>query len=152
MTRGPVGRRGKKRGLEDTRAGGLVGIPFKIVSGGPFVLMRRSQACSTWLPGIGRRTRRSRAPTTPRGQASLRRTSVLIPQARLALSLALSLALERSELSSWRRGRDSNPRYLAVHCISNAARSTTLPPLLCSVRRCIKGRERGGSRVKKVNN
>ena len=29
----------------------------------------------------------------------------------------------------WRRGRDSNPRYLAVHSISNAARSATLSPL-----------------------
>ena len=30
----------------------------------------------------------------------------------------------------WRRGRDSNPRYLAVHPISSRAHSTTLPPLL----------------------
>ena len=31
--------------------------------------------------------------------------------------------------NKWRRGRDSNPRYLAVHSISNAARSATLSPL-----------------------
>ncbi len=31
---------------------------------------------------------------------------------------------------SWRRGRDSNPRNLAVHLISNQTQSTTLPPLL----------------------
>ena len=28
-----------------------------------------------------------------------------------------------------RRGRDSNPRYLAAHLISNQAHSTTLTPL-----------------------
>ena len=32
----------------------------------------------------------------------------------------------------WRRGRDSNPRYLAVHSISNAAQSATLSPLHCA--------------------
>ena len=32
--------------------------------------------------------------------------------------------------SFWRRGRDSNPRNLAVHLISNQTQSTTLPPLL----------------------
>ena len=31
---------------------------------------------------------------------------------------------------TWRRGRDSNPRNLAVHLISNQTQSTTLPPLL----------------------
>ena len=31
---------------------------------------------------------------------------------------------------TWRRGRDSNPRYLAVHTLSKRARSTTLTPLL----------------------
>ena len=31
--------------------------------------------------------------------------------------------------SLWRRGGDSNPRYLAVHLISSQARSTTLTPL-----------------------
>ena len=30
---------------------------------------------------------------------------------------------------NWRRGRDSNPRYLAAHPISSRAHSTTLPPL-----------------------
>lgn len=30
---------------------------------------------------------------------------------------------------NWRRGRDSNPRYLAVHTISSRAPSTTQPPL-----------------------
>ena len=29
----------------------------------------------------------------------------------------------------WRRGRDSNPRYLAVHTLSKRARSATLTPL-----------------------
>ena len=88
---------------------------------------------------------------TPFGRPIYARTSlapsnpgVLIPQARLALSQALSLALESSELSSWRRGRDSNPRYLAVHCISNAARSTTLPPLLCYQ---LEGASKGGRGV-----
>jgi hypothetical protein len=39
-------------------------------------------------------------------------------------------ATERSPKgSSLRRGRDSNPRYLAVHMISNQAPSTTRPPL-----------------------
>ena len=33
------------------------------------------------------------------------------------------------KLVTWRRGRDSNPRYLAVHLISNQTQSTTLPPL-----------------------
>ncbi len=46
--------------------------------------------------------------------------------------------------SNWRRGRDSNPRYLAVHCISNAARSTTLPPLLCYQ---LEGASKGGQGV-----
>ncbi len=36
---------------------------------------------------------------------------------------------------NWRRERDSNPRYLAVHSISNAAQSTTLPSLLVIYRR-----------------
>ena len=31
--------------------------------------------------------------------------------------------------NNWRRGRDSNPRYLAAHPISSRAHSTTLPPL-----------------------
>ncbi len=30
----------------------------------------------------------------------------------------------------WRRGWDSNPRYLAVRLISNQVHSATLPPLL----------------------
>ena len=30
----------------------------------------------------------------------------------------------------WRRGRDSNPRYVAVHLISSQAPSTTRTPLL----------------------
>ena len=47
-------------------------------------------------------------------------------------------------IPSWRRGRDSNPRYLAVHCISNAARSTTLPPLLCYQ---LEGASKGGRGV-----
>jgi hypothetical protein len=34
----------------------------------------------------------------------------------------------------WRRGRDSNPRFLSEHRISSAARSTTLPPLRLSWR------------------
>ena len=44
---------------------------------------------------------------------------------------ALSLARQREngENLNWRRGRDSNPRDLAAHRISSAARSTTLPPL-----------------------
>ena len=33
-------------------------------------------------------------------------------------------------MPAWRRGRDSNPRYLAAHLISSQAHSTTLPPLL----------------------
>ena len=49
-----------------------------------------------------------------------------------------------SAKSNWRRGRDSNPRYLAVHCISNAARSTTLPPLLCYQ---LEGASKGGQGV-----
>ena len=32
-------------------------------------------------------------------------------------------------LTKWRRGRDSNPRYLTAHLISSQAHSTTLPPL-----------------------
>src|SRR5258706_2440730 len=32
-------------------------------------------------------------------------------------------------LGIWRRGRDSNPRYLSVQQISSLPRSTTLPPL-----------------------
>src|SRR5262245_839388 len=31
---------------------------------------------------------------------------------------------------SWRRGRDSNPRYLSIHTISSRAQSATLAPLL----------------------
>jgi hypothetical protein len=31
----------------------------------------------------------------------------------------------------WRRGWDSNPRYLAVRLISSQVHSATLPPLLC---------------------
>ena len=31
--------------------------------------------------------------------------------------------------AGWRRGRDSNPRYLSAHPISSRAHSTTLPPL-----------------------
>ena len=38
-----------------------------------------------------------------------------------------SVAFEKSYV--WRRGRDSNPRSLAGHSISSAARSTTLTPL-----------------------
>src|SRR5574343_1767665 len=33
------------------------------------------------------------------------------------------------DVTMWRRGRDSNPRYLAVRLISNQVHSTTLPPL-----------------------
>ena len=33
-------------------------------------------------------------------------------------------------LSHWRRGRDSNPRYVSVRLISSQVQSTTLPPLL----------------------
>ena len=32
--------------------------------------------------------------------------------------------------AGWRRGWDSNPRYLAVRLISSQVHSTTLPPLL----------------------
>ena len=34
----------------------------------------------------------------------------------------------------WRRGWDSNPRYLAVRLISSQVHSATLPPLLCRSR------------------
>src|SRR5258708_39458197 len=44
---------------------------------------------------------------------------------------------------NWRRGMDSNPRYLAVNRISSAARSTPLPPLRN------KGRERRPRRGKR---
>ena len=40
----------------------------------------------------------------------------------------------RADPKNWRRGRDSNPRYLAAHLISSQAPSTTQTPL------------RGGSR------
>ncbi len=36
---------------------------------------------------------------------------------------------EKWLIREWRRGRDSNPRYLAVRLISNQVHSTTLPPL-----------------------
>ena len=36
---------------------------------------------------------------------------------------------KQNQLIDWRRGRDSNPRYLAAHPISSRAHSTTLPPL-----------------------
>ena len=32
-------------------------------------------------------------------------------------------------LSEWRMGRDSNPRYLAVHTLSRRAQSTALAPI-----------------------
>ena len=35
--------------------------------------------------------------------------------------------------NEWRRGRDSNPRYLSVRWFSRPVHSTTLPPLLCSL-------------------
>ncbi len=41
----------------------------------------------------------------------------------------LRSALTPFGFAKWRRGRDSNPRDLAAHRISSAARSTTLPPL-----------------------
>ena len=96
--------------------------------------------------GIGSAALRGFAPILTDCLFGLRphRTGVLIPQTRLAPTQAVSLALERSELSNWRRGRDSNPRYLAVHCISNAARSTTLPPLLCYQ---LEGASKGGRGV-----
>ena len=34
-----------------------------------------------------------------------------------------------NHLSNWRMGRDSNPRYLAVHTLSRRAQSTTLAPI-----------------------
>jgi hypothetical protein len=35
----------------------------------------------------------------------------------------------RSSVLKWRMGRDSNPRYLAVHTLSRRARSTALAPI-----------------------
>jgi hypothetical protein len=70
-----------------------------------------------WLAfGQGLRPRRYASPHL-RSLCSLRRTAgVLHPSSR--------------ELQNkWRRGRDSNPRYLAAHALSKRAHSTTLPPL-----------------------
>ena len=36
---------------------------------------------------------------------------------------------ENRERKAWRRGRDSNPRYVAVYTLSRRAPSTTRPPL-----------------------
>ena len=36
---------------------------------------------------------------------------------------------ENRKKQNWRRGRDSNPRYLAVHTLSKRAHSATLTPL-----------------------
>jgi hypothetical protein len=39
--------------------------------------------------------------------------------------------LERQSTWSWREGRDSNPRTLTGHPVSNQARSASLPPSRC---------------------
>ena len=110
--------------------------PEKVMT---FSLSSRWRRGRDWLRcAAGLRPNPSGLPVRP---AAFTEPWVLIPPARLALSQALAQALERSEMSSWRRGRDSNPRYLAVHCISNAARSTTLPPLLCYQ---LEGASKGG--------
>ena len=41
-----------------------------------------------------------------------------------------SKLIAKSQCIHWRRGWDSNPRYLAVRLISSQVHSTTLPPLL----------------------
>jgi hypothetical protein len=51
---------------------------------------------------------------------------------------------------TWRRGRDSNPRDLAAHRISSAARSTTLPPLRDHPPSSPQSRDFGGHRGQKV--
>lgn len=38
---------------------------------------------------------------------------------------------EHRRSHTWRRGRDSNPRYVTVRLISSQVHSTTLPPLRC---------------------
>ena len=48
---------------------------------------------------------------------------------------------------SWRRGRDSNPRNLAVHLISNQTQSTTLPPLLTRTIEEVRGSPAGKRKV-----
>ena len=73
-----------------------------------------------------------------------RTLGVLIPPVGLNGPIRLTAKASLSAKSNWRRGRDSNPRYLAVHCISNAARSTTLPPLLCYQ---LEGASKGGQGV-----
>jgi hypothetical protein len=51
---------------------------------------------------------------------------------------------------SWRRGRDSNPRNLAVHLISNQTQSTTLPPLLTRTIEEVRGSPAGKRKVPAV--
>ena len=43
----------------------------------------------------------------------------------------------RCRIVNWRRGRDSNPRYVSVHLISSQAPSTTRTPLHESLKICI---------------
>ena len=51
---------------------------------------------------------------------------VLIP---LVYSLIKNASTKEALLIRWRRGRDSNPRYVAVYTLSRRAPSTTRPPL-----------------------
>src|SRR5574343_1790006 len=68
--------------------------------------------------------------------------SVILGAARFSVGQSAGNAQEKSHIHQaasdsriwlcfepWRRGRDSNPRYLAVRLISNQVHSTTLPPL-----------------------
>lgn len=45
------------------------------------------------------------------------------------ISQGLLFFTGRYRIFNWRRGRDSNPRYVAVHLISSQAPSTTRTPL-----------------------
>ncbi len=51
---------------------------------------------------------------------------VLIP---LVYALIKNASTKEALLIRWRRGRDSNPRYVAVYTLSRRAPSTTRPPL-----------------------
>ncbi len=59
----------------------------------------------------------------PRRKPSRRNLAPRGPQAKKSPRPARAL-------THWRRGRDSNPRYVSVRLISSQVQSTTLPPLL----------------------
>ena len=48
---------------------------------------------------------------------------------KLVITYLICKLLVSNNLSIWRMGRDSNPRYLAVHTLSRRAQSTALAPI-----------------------